>query len=45
MLVVSGGLLEDLDECMCALSCATSNFGNCTRYVRGGRRSMGAGGC
>ncbi|KAF3489630.1 hypothetical protein F2Q69_00053140 [Brassica cretica] len=36
---------QGLDEWMCALSYATSIFGNFMRYVRGGRRLMGAGGC
>ncbi|KAF3501938.1 hypothetical protein F2Q69_00042369 [Brassica cretica] len=44
-LVVSGGLAEGLGYGMSALRQATSIFGICTRYVRGARRSMGAGGC
>ncbi|KAF2551462.1 hypothetical protein F2Q68_00036194 [Brassica cretica] len=45
VLVVFGGLAEGLDCGLGALRRAMSIFGICTQYVRGERRSMGAGGC
>ncbi|KAF3576247.1 hypothetical protein DY000_02031191 [Brassica cretica] len=45
VLMVFGGLSESLGRGLSALRRATTIFGICTRYVRGARRSMGAGGC
>ncbi|KAF3518728.1 hypothetical protein DY000_02060039 [Brassica cretica] len=45
VLVVSGGLEEGLGCGLSALIRAMSIFGKYTRYVRGARHSMGAGGC
>ncbi|KAF3587230.1 hypothetical protein F2Q69_00029983 [Brassica cretica] len=45
VLVVPGGLAEGLGCGLSALIRAMSIFGNYTRYVRGARRSMGAGVC
>ncbi|KAG5375926.1 hypothetical protein IGI04_040522 [Brassica rapa subsp. trilocularis] len=41
-LVVSGGLAEGLGCGLIVLIRVMSTFGNCTRYVRGARRSKGA---
>ncbi|KAF3567614.1 hypothetical protein DY000_02029548 [Brassica cretica] len=45
VLLASGWLSEGLGCGLSALRRATCIFGICTRYVRGARRSMGAGGC